>query len=58
MRPRSMEDFLALIEVDMKTLKCFSRLVNEKCDGVRQVHPIYFFSEKLNVSFAKFFFGV
>lgn len=49
MRPRSIEDFVPLIEVDSPTLGDFTRRVNEQCDGVVEIHPIYLFSEKLNV---------
>lgn len=46
MNPKSIEDLLPLVEVDTLKLKSFTRHVNKEQS---QVHPIYFFSEKLKV---------
>lgn len=50
MNPKSIEDFLPLVEVDTAKLKVFScnAIVNGQSEP-SEVHPIYFFSEKLKV---------
>lgn len=49
MSPNAIEDFLPLVEVDTWKLKAFSKNVNKGQSELLEVHPIYFFSKKLNV---------
>ncbi|KAJ6625704.1 Transcription termination factor, mitochondrial, partial [Pseudolycoriella hygida] len=45
MRPNAIEDFLPLVQVDTWLLKNFVNVNNRR----NEMHPIYFFSEKLNI---------
>lgn len=51
MNPTASEDFLPLVEVDTWKLKAFTENVNKGRSELQlpEVHPIYFFSKKLNV---------
>lgn len=50
MRPKQIEDFIPLMSVDADELREYKTNL-ERDNSIGSDHPIYYFSERLNVSF-------